>query len=87
VITRFASERRNDSRTVLELLRKYTLPPSTIFTVQLRTEPLFDHLVLAVLAQNVFNLDRADDAFRPDRVTGGVPREGLLVFGSARVVF
>jgi hypothetical protein len=48
---------------------------------------LFDHLVLAVLAQNVFNLDRADDAFRPDRVTGGVPREGLLVFGSARVVF
>lgn len=87
VIARYASERRNNSRTVLELIRRYTLPAYATFAAQLRTELLFDHLELAVLGQNVFNLEYADDAFRPDRVSGGVPRETVTVFGTVRVVF
>lgn len=85
VTSRFASERRNDSRSVLELIRRYTLPGYATFGAQLRTELLFDRLELAVTGQNVFNFEYADDATRPDRVTGGVPREGWLVFGNVRL--
>jgi len=84
-VTRFASERRNDSRSVLELIRRYTLPGNTTVMAQLRTEPLFDRVELVLTGQNVFDFDYADDAVRPDRVTGGVPREGVLVFGSVHV--
>lgn len=87
LVGRYASERRNDSRSVLELIRRYTLPANTTFTAQLRTEPLFDHLELAVLGQNVFNTEWADDAVRPDRITGGVPRETWLAFFQAKVGF
>ncbi|MGV3623146.1 MAG: TonB-dependent receptor domain-containing protein [Archangium sp.] len=86
-VARFASERRNNSRSVLELIRRYTLPGYATFTAQLRTEPLFDHLELVVLGQNVFNFEYADDATRPDRVTNGVPRESWNVFAQARVGF
>jgi outer membrane receptor protein involved in Fe transport len=85
LVSRFVSERRNDSRSVLELIRRYTLPAYSMVTAQLRTEPLFDRVELGVLGQNVFNVDSSDDATRPDRVTGGVPREGVLVFGTVRV--
>ncbi len=85
VVSRFASERRNDSRSVLELIRRYTLPAYTVVTAQLRTEPLFDRVELGVLGQNVFNVEYSDDAVRPDRITGGVPRESVLVFGTVRV--
>lgn len=87
VITRYASERRNNSRSVLELIRRYTLPAYATFAAQLRTEQLFEHLELAIVGQNVFNLEYADDATRPDRVPGGVPRETAQVFATARVVF
>ena len=70
---------------MLELIRRYTLPAYTVVTAQLRTEPLFDRVELGVLGQNVFNVEYADDAVRPDRVTGGVPREGVRVFGTVRV--
>lgn len=84
---RYASERRNNSRSVLELIRRYSLPANATVTAQLRTEPLFDHLELAVLGQNVFAHEYADDAARPDRMTAGVPRESWLVFASARLGF
>jgi outer membrane receptor protein involved in Fe transport len=87
VVLRHASERRNDSRSVLEQIRRYTLPAYTLVSAQLRTEPLFDHLELGVLGQNLFTVDYADDVPRPDRMPGGVPRESLLVFGTARVIF
>lgn len=87
VIARYASERRNNSRSVLEQIRRYTLPAYTLVSAQLRTEPLFDHLELAVMGQNVFTFDYADDVPRPDRMPGGVPRESILVFGTARVIF
>lgn len=87
LVARFASERRNNSRSVLELIRRYTLPGYATFTAQLRTELLFDHLELVVLGQNVFNFEYFDDAARPDRVTAGVPRESWNVFAQARVGF
>jgi len=87
LVGRFASERRNNSRSVLELIRRYTLPGNATVTAQLRTEPLFDHLELAVLGQNVFNFEYADDAARPDRVTAGVPRETWMAFFQAKVGF
>jgi outer membrane receptor protein involved in Fe transport len=87
LVGRYVSERRNNSRSVLELIRRYTLPGYATFTAQLRTEPLFDHLELVVLGQNVFNFEYADDAYRPDRVTAGVPRETWQVFGQAKVSF
>lgn len=87
LVARFVSERRNNSRSVLELIRRYTLPGYATFTAQLRTEPLFDHLEIVVLGQNVFNFEYFDDATRPDRVTAGVPRESWNVFAQARVGF
>ncbi len=86
-VARFASERRNNTRSVLELIRRYTLPGYATFTAQLRTEPIFDHVELLLLGQNVFNFEYADDATRPDRVPGGVPRDGWSLFGQAKVSF
>ncbi|MFO0599356.1 MAG: TonB-dependent receptor [Myxococcaceae bacterium] len=87
LVARFASERRNNSRSVLELIRRYTLPGNVTFAAQLRTEPLFDHVELILLGQNVFNFEYADDPARPDRVTGGVPRETWSAFLQAKVGF
>jgi hypothetical protein len=87
LVGRFASERRNNSRSVLELIRRYTLPGNATVTAQLRTEPLFDHLELIVLGQNVFNFEYYDDAVRPDRITAGVPRESWQAFLMAKVGF
>ena len=87
LVGRFASERRNNSRSVLELIRRYTLPGNATVTAQLRTEPLFDHLELALLGQNVFNFEYYDDPARPDRVTSGVPRETWMAFFQAKVGF
>lgn len=83
---RYGAERRNNQRTTLELLRRYTLPAYAIVGAQIRTEPLFDHVELAVSANNVFNFRLADDTARMDstRIPGGVPREGWGVFGTIR---
>jgi outer membrane receptor for ferrienterochelin and colicins len=83
---RYGAERRNNQRSTLELLRRYTLPAYAIVGAQIRTEPLFDHVELAVSATNVFNFDFSDDAPRMDatRTPGGVPREGWGVFGTIR---
>lgn len=87
VAAKYASERRNDSRSVLELIRRYTLPGYALFSAQVRTQPLFDHLEFVLLGQNVFNFEYADDAARPDRVTSGVPRETWSAFLQAKVSF
>ncbi len=87
VTTRFAAERRNNSRSTLELIRRYRLPGYLLVGAALRSELLFDHVELAVIAQNVFDFDYADDVPRPDRITAGVPREGVFVFGTVKVEF
>ncbi len=85
VIARHASERRSNARTALEQRRRYVLPPTFLVGAQLRTEPLFDRFELVLLGQNVFDLPWADDAARPDRMPGGVPREPFQIFGTLRV--
>lgn len=85
VILRHASERRSDARTALEQRRRYVLPPTFLVGAQLRTEPIFDRFELVLLGQNVFDLAWADDAARPDRMPGGVPREPFQLFGTLRV--
>ncbi len=87
VTSRFAAERRNNSRSTLELIRRYRLPGTFLVGAALRTELLFDHLELAVTGQNVFDFDYADDVPRPDRITAGVPREGVLLFATVKVDF
>lgn len=93
VTLRVGTERRNNQRTTLELLRRYTLPAYGLVGVQLRTEPILDHFELALNVSNVFDLDYEDDAARPDRmkdstrpdrVRYGVPREGWGAFGTIR---
>lgn len=87
LLVRYGSERRNTSRSVLEQLRRFTLPPYTVVTAQLRSEPLFGHLELSLTGQNVFVFDYSDDVPRPDRVPAGVLRETLFVYATAKVAF
>ena len=47
----------------------------------------FGKIVFGGLGQNVFNFEYADDPARPDRVTGGVPRETWSAFLQAKVGF
>ncbi|MBS1152422.1 MAG: TonB-dependent receptor, partial [Myxococcaceae bacterium] len=75
------------SRSTLELIRRYRLPGYVLVGAALRTEPILDHFELAVVGQNVFDFDYADDVPRPDRVTAGVPREGVLLFATLKVDF
>lgn len=82
---RIGVERRNNSRSVLEYMRRYRLPTYTLVGAQLRTEPLFGHVQVALSGQNLLDVDYADDAPRPDRMPGMVPREGLAGFITVRV--
>ncbi len=72
---RYGSERRNNVRHKLELLRPFTIPAYTLVRVGLSTEPiLFDHLVLFAHAYNVFDYDYRDPPPRADHLTGYLPR-------------
>lgn len=87
VVFRSGAERRSNSRTVLELVRHYRISAYSLVNAQLRTERLWDHVDLVLLVENVFNQEWADDAVRPDRVTGQVPREGVGFFVKGRVIY
>ncbi|QRK05723.1 TonB-dependent receptor [Archangium violaceum] len=84
LVMRAGAERRNNTRSVLELIRRYTIPAYSLITAQVRTEPIGDHFELAVVVQNVFDSDMRDDAPRPDRMPGLVPREGVSAFLTLR---
>lgn len=85
VAAKLGAVRANDSRSVLELIRRYQLPAYGIVSAQLRTELLFDHLELSLLGQNVFDLQWFDDVQRPDRISN-IPREGFTAFFRVRFV-
>jgi hypothetical protein len=78
------AERRNNSRSALEALRRYRLPAYSLVTVQLRTETLAERFTFALTARNLFETGLADDVLRPDRMPGGVPREGVSAFLTVR---
>ncbi|MGC4113701.1 MAG: TonB-dependent receptor [Myxococcales bacterium] len=79
VLAQAGAERRNNGRSKLEVLRHYQIPAYLLFGAQLRTEPIFDHMDVALSASNVTNYDLKDDVARPDagRMTGLLPREGF----------
>ncbi len=84
VVVRAGAERRNNSRSVLELIRRYQIPAYSLITAQLRTEPILEHFEAALVAHNLFDHDLRDDVPRPDRVTGLLPREGQSVYLTVR---
>ncbi|WP_395849169.1 TonB-dependent receptor domain-containing protein [Cystobacter fuscus] len=84
LVVRAGAERRNNTRSVLELVRRYRIPAYNLITAQVRTEPIADHFELALLVQNVFDFDLRDDVPRPDRIPNLLPREGLSAFLTLR---
>ena len=71
----YGSERRNNVRKQLEMLRSFRIPAYTMVKVGLTTEPiLLDHFVVFAFAYNVFDHDMRDPVPRPDRVPGLIPR-------------
>jgi outer membrane receptor for ferrienterochelin and colicins len=84
VVVRAGAERRNNTRSVLELIRRYKIPAYSLITAQLRTEPLFEHFEAALVAHNLFDHDMRDDVPRPDRIPGLLPREGQSVYLTVR---
>jgi outer membrane receptor protein involved in Fe transport len=84
VVVRAGAERRNNSRSVLELIRRYKIPAYSLITAQLRTEPIAEHFEVALVAHNLFDHDLRDDVPRPDRVPGLLPREGQSAYLTLR---
>jgi outer membrane receptor protein involved in Fe transport len=84
VMVRAGAERRNNTRSVLELIRRYQIPAYSLISAQLRTEPIAEHFEAALVAQNLFDHDLRDDVPRPDRVPGLLPREGQSVYLTVR---
>ncbi len=84
VVVRAGAERRNNTRSVLELIRRYQIPAYSLITAQLRTEPIAEHFEAALVAHNLFDHDMRDDVPRPDRVTGLLPREGQSIYLTVR---
>jgi outer membrane receptor for ferrienterochelin and colicin len=71
----YGSERRNNVRRQLEMLRSFRIPAYTLVRAGLSTEPiLFDHLALYFQATNIFDHDIRDPLPRPDRLPGLIPR-------------
>ncbi len=84
LLVKIGVERRNNSRTELEYLRRYRLPPYALMGAQLRTQKLFDHVEVTVSGHNLLDLDWTDDVPRPDRMRGAIPREGISGFLTVR---
>jgi hypothetical protein len=74
------SERRNNSRSTLERLRPFTIPPYALLNVAVRTRPLFDLVGLEASVFNVLDHSWRDDVPRPDRMPGLVPQEGISAY-------
>nr|WP_244224505.1 TonB-dependent receptor [Corallococcus sicarius] len=87
VVVRSGAERRNNSRSTLELIRRYEIPAYSLITAQLRSEPLLEHFEVTLFAQNLFDHDLRDDVPRPDRVTGLLPREGVSGYLTVRAFY
>ncbi len=87
VLAELGAERRNNGRSQLEALRHWRSPSYALVGAQLRTEPLADHVEVALSAHNVFQEEVLDDVPRPDaaRMPGLLPREGFSAFLTTRV--
>ncbi|MBN2493943.1 MAG: TonB-dependent receptor [Deltaproteobacteria bacterium] len=73
---RHGSERRNNTRLPMEILRSFIIPSYTLIRAGVSSEPiLFDHLVVFAHCYNLFDTDHRDPPPRPDYLTGYIPRE------------
>jgi len=71
----YGSERRNNVRRQLEMLRSFRIPAYTLVRAGVSTEPiLFDHLALYFQATNIFDYNMRDPLPRPDLLPGLIPR-------------
>jgi outer membrane receptor protein involved in Fe transport len=86
-VVRVGAERRNNTRAVLELLRRWKIPAYSLITAQIRTELLAEHFEVALVGQNLFAQEVYDDVPRPDRIPGLLPREGLSAFLTVRASY
>ncbi|MHB8878068.1 MAG: TonB-dependent receptor plug domain-containing protein, partial [Myxococcaceae bacterium] len=86
-MVRVGAERRNDTRSVLELIRRWKIPAYTLITAQVRSETIGEHFELALVGHNLFDQEVSDDVPRPDRVTGLLPREGFSAFLTLRASY
>ncbi|MFZ5469417.1 MAG: TonB-dependent receptor plug domain-containing protein [Myxococcota bacterium] len=84
LLVRVGSERRNNSRSVLELVRRWKIPSYALVSAQLRTQRIADHFELSLAGHNLFSHDWVDDVPRADRVPGLLPRETLSAFLTVR---
>ncbi|QSQ14947.1 TonB-dependent receptor plug domain-containing protein [Myxococcus landrumensis] len=87
LVVRAGAERRNNNRSVLELIRRYKIPAYSLITAQIRSEPILDIWEVTLVAHNVFDTDLRDDVPRPDRVPGNLPREGMSGYLTVRAHF
>ncbi|MCY1042311.1 TonB-dependent receptor [Corallococcus sp. bb12-1] len=87
VVVRSGAERRNNSRSTLELIRRYKIPAYSLITAQLRSEPIMEHFEVTLFAQNLFDHDLRDDVPRPDRISGLLPREGVSGYLTLRAFY
>lgn len=75
LLVELGSERRNNSRTKLEALHHWDIPGYALVAMSLFSEQggAWD---VQLSVKNALDHDLRDDAFRPDRVKGLIPREG-----------
>jgi outer membrane receptor protein involved in Fe transport len=84
VLTQLGAERRNDAFSKLQATHRYEIPSYALVTAQVRTEPLFGHLELALAGYNVTQEDYRDDVPRPDRIPDLLPGPGFAAMFTAR---
>jgi hypothetical protein len=82
----FGSERRNNTRTPLETLRRWQIPAYACVNATLLWQRLPGGVEAQLTLQNALQSDLRDDVPRPDfdRMPGLLPREGLSAWLEVR---
>ncbi len=81
----FGAERRNNARSSLESLRRFSIPPYAIVDVTLQTRPIAERVSFALTANNLLDVPYQDDVPRPDRMEGLLPGPGISARLTARM--
>ncbi len=80
----FGAERRNDARSQLEALRRFSIPAYALLDATLITRPVARHFTFALTLENLLDSTYLDAVPRPDRITGLLPGPGLSARFTAR---
>ena len=81
--------KHDDAITALEASRRWRIPAYGLFSVTLRTRPIFEHFEASLGVVNVTDLAYQDDVPRPDEseVTGLLPGEGIHAMLNVRASY